>query len=357
MSRRVLIVPAQSNPYQTLLATGLRGEGWQVRIGEGPSRIPVAPLIFAWLRAGMPGVIHLHWVHRYLEPVLGRRRWAARRTLLELRVLRRVGVRVVWTLHNIGEHDGTRGKLEMTFHRGLVDAANAVICHCAATRQLAIDAYQLPPATHARLQVVPHGSYAGWYADTLGRDAARAALGLSSTDRVFLFIGQVRGYKGVDELLDVFRRIDAPDARLVIAGRPNRIQTKTSIEAAAVTDPRVILALNTIPDDQIQVYLRAADAVVLPYRDVLTSGSAILAMTFGQPVIAPAIGCLPESLGHEGTMLYDATDADGLERALRTALTADLAALGARAAEHAATLSWGPIAARTAELYLGMEAG
>ncbi len=70
------------------------------------------------------------------------------------------------------------------------------------------------------------------------------------------------------------------------------------------------LALETIPDDQMQVYLRAADAVVLPYRDVLSSGSAILAMTFGQPVIAPAIGCLPESLGSEGTILYDAGAAE-----------------------------------------------
>ena len=66
-----------------------------------------------------------------------------------------------------------------------------------------------------------------------------------------------------------------------------------------------------------QMYLRAADAVVLPYKDVLTSGSAILAMTFGQPVIAPAIGCLPESLGAEGTILYDPSTPDGLERALR----------------------------------------
>ena len=74
------------------------------------------------------------------------------------------------------------------------------------------------------------------------------------------------------------------------------------------------LALGAVPDDRMQVYLRAADAVVLPYRDVLTSGSAILAMTFGQPVIAPAIGCLPESLGSEGTILYDADAPDGLER-------------------------------------------
>lgn len=353
MTLRVLMLPAQSNPYQTLLADALRAQGVRVTIGAGPSRIPVAPVVLAWVRAGMPRVIHLHWVHRYLEPVLGRRRWAARRTLLELRVLRRLGVRLVWTLHNIGEHDGRRGQLEMVFHRGLVERTDIVICHCAAARQLAIDAYSLSPETHSRLQVVGHGNYSGWYADTLDRPAARAALGLAATDRVFLFIGQVRRYKGVEELLGVFRGIEAPDARLIIAGRPNRSQTRTAIEQEAAADPRVTLELSTIPDDRMQVYLRAADAVVLPYRDVLTSGSAILAMTFGQPVIAPAIGCLPESLGSDGTILYDAADPHGLGRALRDAMTADLGALGERAAAYAATLSWAPIAARTAELYAG----
>jgi len=350
---RVVMVPAQSNPYQTLLADALRADGVQVTMGGGPSRLPVAPLILAWIRAGRPQVLHLHWVHRYLEPLLGRRSWAARRTLLELQVLRRLGVRIVWTLHNIGEHGGTRGRVEMLFHRQLVELADAVICHCEASRRLAIDAYGLPASTHDRLQVVPHGNYAGWYADTLGRDAARAALGLAATDRAFLFVGQVRGYKGVDELLDVFRSIDAPDARLIVAGRPDRVQTQTGLERRAAADPRVTLALGLVPDDRMQVYLRAADAVVLPYRDVLTSGSAILAMTFGRPVIAPAIGCLPESLGSEGTILYDPSAPDGLERALRHALTADLAALGEQAGAHAATLSWGPIATRTAESYAG----
>jgi beta-1,4-mannosyltransferase len=348
---RVLMVPVQSNPYQTLLAGALRDQGIEVTLGEGPTRRPVAPLVLAWMRAGMPRVIHLHWLHRYLEPVRGRRTWAARRTLLELRVLRRLGVRVVWTLHNIGEHDGTHKSLETAFHRQVVELSDTVICHCEATRQLAIDAYDLPVSTHDRLRVVAHGNYAGWYPDTLGRDAARAALGMTAGERVFLFIGQVRGYKGVEELLSVFAAMDAPDARLIIAGRPNKKQTRLTVEAAAAVDPRVSLALGVIPDDRMQVYLRGADAVVLPYRDVLTSGSAILAMTFGQPVIAPAIGCLPESLGSEGTILYDAADPDGLEGALRTALTADLGALGERAAAHAATLAWGPIARRTAEFY------
>ena len=350
---RVLIIPVQSNPYQTLLADALREQGVRVTLGDGPTRHPVAPLLLAWIKAGMPRVVHLHWMHRYLKAIRGRRRWAARRTLWELRILRRLGVRIVWTLHNIGDHDRHRDKPEMAFHRQLVELCDAVICHCAATRRLAIEAYELRPEVQDRLHVVAHGNYLGWYPDTIGRAEARAALGLGSSERVFLFLGQIRRYKGVEDLLEVFRQLDAPDARLVISGRADRDLTGERIALAAAEDPRVTVALGEVPDDRMQVYLRAADASVLPYKDVLTSGSAILAMTFGQPVIAPAIGCLPESLGSDGTILYDATAPDGLDGALRQALVSDLPALGERAAAHAATLSWGPIATRTAELYRG----
>ena len=331
---RVLIIPVQSNPYQTLLADALRAQGVRVTLGDGPTRHPVAPVLLAWMRAGMPRVVHLHWMHRYLKAIRGRRRFAARRTLWELRILRRLGVRIVWTLHNIGDHDRHRDKLEMVFHRQLVELCDAVICHCAATRRLAIEAYGLRPEVQDRLHVVPHGNYLGWYPDTIGRAEARAALGLGSSERVFLFLGQIRRYKGVEDLLQVFRQLDAPDARLVVAGRADRDRTGERIALAAAEDPRVTVALGEVPDDRMQVYLRAADASVLPYKDVLTSGTAILAMTFGQPVVAPAIGCLPESLGSDGTILYDATAPDGLDAALRQALVSGSCRHSANALRH-----------------------
>ncbi len=350
---RVLMIPAQSNPYQTMLARALAAQDVEVILGRGPGRRSIAPILGAWWSAGRPGVVHLHWTHRYLGPVLGSDALGEHRLVTELRLLHRLGVRVVWTLHNMGGHEGSRSKPEMRAHRRIVDRCDVVICHCAASIASAMEAYQLPADARARFVVVPHGSYAGWYPDTVDRKDARAELGLELTQRVFLFVGQVRAYKGVEELLRVFRGIDAPDARLVVAGKPDRQATRQGIEQAAGDDQRVKLALDLIPDDRMQVYLRAADAAVLPYRDVLTSGSAILAMTFGLPVIAPAIGCLPESLGSEGTRLYDPADPAGLEGALRTALTADLAPLGERAAAHAATLDWGPIANQTAKLYRG----
>jgi beta-1,4-mannosyltransferase len=349
---RAVMVPAQSNPYTDLLADAVRAQGIEVVPGDGPMRFPVLPLVLAWLRAGRPDVVHLHWTHRYLRRQYGMRSWGRRRTAVELRILRRLGVRVVWTIHNVGVHGGERSAEERLAHATIATASDAIVCHCEAARALAADAYRLDDPTRARMHVVPHGNYRGAYPDTLGRAAAREALGLTPDQTAFLFLGQIRPYKGVEELIDAFRGLDRRDARLVIAGRIEDRSLGDTLRQQAGGDARVILLPGHVPDDRMHVFLRAADAMVLPYRDVLTSGSAILAMTFGLAVVAPRIGCLPSTL--DGcSLLYDPDAPQALRDALRDAMEADLRLLGERAATAAAALDWGTIGASIAALYRG----
>jgi glycosyltransferase involved in cell wall biosynthesis len=349
------MVPSQSNPYLDLLADSIRAQGIDVRLGEGPRRFPVLPLVFAWLRGGRPQVLHLHWTHRYIGAQLRVRSWGRRRTALELRLLRRLGVRVVWTVHNVHSHEGRKkGSGERAAHAAIARASDVIVCHCEGAKTLTAEGYRLEPEVQARIRVVPHGNYEGVYPDTMDRATAREALGLEPDARVFLFLGQIRRYKGVMELLDAFRQLPRPDARLVVTGKLHYPGLEEPLREHAGDDPRIKLLPVLVPDDRIQVFLRAADALVLPYRDVLTSGSAILGMTFGVPVVAPRIGCLPETLETCG-ILYDADQPDGLRGALEAALEADLGALGERARAAAEALPWGPIGARMAALYRGQD--
>ena len=239
----------------------------------------------------------------------------------------------------------------MAVHRGLARAADAVICHCQAARSAVAEAYRLAASDTARLHVIPHGSYIGAYPDHIDRATARARLGLPDDGRVLLFLGQLRRYKGVEELIASVRQMDAPGLRLVVAGRPVDATIEADLRTAAEADPHITLHLRAIPDDELQVYLRACDAVVLPFRDVLTSGSAILAMSFGRGVIAPRLGCLPETLTDDAAILYDPNTPNALREALTKALTADLDGLGEAAAGRASALGWDAIAAATARLY------
>ncbi|MCC6832857.1 MAG: glycosyltransferase [Thermoleophilia bacterium] len=335
-----------------MLAAGLAGEGVE-SVGGRPGRRQPWPILLAWVRAGRPRVLHLHWTHEYLKGAAGPTRVGRWRFMSQLRLLRRLGVRIVWTMHNLGGHDGSRHPSEMAVHRELVGLADAVICHCSAAREAAIAAYGLGPAEAAKLHVVPHGSYVGAYPDGLAKAEARVRLGLPADGPVLLFLGAVRGYKGTDELVAAFRAIEDPSARLLIAGRPRGAGIEERLAGAAAIDRRIVVALRFIEDAELQVWLRAADLVVLPFRDILTSGRAILALSFGRPVVAPALGCLPETVPPTAGVLYDPAAPDALSGALRTALSGDLAAMGAAARARAEALDWGPIAAATAALYRG----
>ena len=231
--------------------------------------------------------------------------------------------------------------------RGLFDVAGAVIVHCAAAVDGLAEALGLAATELARVHVIPHGHYVGRYPDTLTQAEARSRLGLTDDARVVAFVGWVRAYKGVVELIEAFGRVDDPSLRLVVAGRAVDAGYAERVRQAAASDERVRLELGFVPDDELQVYLRAADVVAAPFLEIFTSGSVLLAMSFGRAVIAPRRGCVVDTLDEAGGLLYDADEAGGLESALRAALTADLDAMGRHNAASLERFAWPRIAAAT----------
>jgi glycosyltransferase involved in cell wall biosynthesis len=342
--------------------------------------------------------VHLHWIHDFLGGSTGR---PSRRTVLafdwQLRLLKARGVRLVWTVHNLQGHEADGDSRDADAHRALIERADAIILHCRHARAALIERYRPSAAARARMHVLQHGNYVRQYDVDADADAARATLGLQGVGPVFAFVGSIRGYKGVGELLEAFaeasREVSAgeppafdmaaavdgprstgarpapkdapslpkdapppplgPEARLLVWGKPLPPRLGRDLEARAAHDPRIVLRLERIPEEDLSILLRASHAVVLPFRDILTSGSAILALSHGRPVIAPAMGCLPETLPGDATFLYDPNDPAALSQALRQAAVTDLADMGLRARAFADGLDWGPIAARTATLYQG----
>jgi beta-1,4-mannosyltransferase len=140
----------------------------------------------------------------------------------------------------------------------------------------------------------------------------------------------------------------------VAAGLPATDADAQSVLAAAQRDARVRAYLGFVPDPDVQRFLKAADFVVLPYRDVLTSGAALLAISFARPLVVPRRGCLAE-LEREGCAIAYDPDAPG---ALRAALAAagaveDLEPWRQRAAAAARRRAWEPIADAYTRIYRG----
>lgn len=350
---KVLFLPdyTAANAYQRALAGALRARGTTVA-AEPTGRRRIVPLLQAVRRHGRPDVMHLHWTEPYISG--GRAdvsRLRVARTLAELRLLRRAGSRIVWTAHDLSRHDREVDDLELRFNRSLFALCGAVIVHCEAAREELLRALGPPGGARARVLVIPHGHYEGAYPDTVDRLEARHRLGLPSGGVTFAFVGWVRPYKGVEELVEAFRSLRPPDARLVIAGQPGSEAFAAGIARLAAGDDRVVTRFGFVPDDDLQLYLKAADVVALPYREIFTSGSVLLAMSFGRAVIAPQRGCIGETLDDAGALLYDATDPAGLAEALGRALTADLERMGAHNHSRLPEFGWDRIADATLEAY------
>ncbi|WP_137286131.1 glycosyltransferase [Halorussus salinisoli] len=356
---RVLHLPHfDSNPYQSNLADALESRGVSATLASG---YPLSTLRTV-ASEGLPDVLHLHWISPYLVAD-GRLRTAAKAVafVAGLLVARLLGTRIVWTAHNLVEHERRRPEFERFCKRLLVTRVfDRVFVHWPSARRRLVEEYDLSGGQRTDLVTIPHGNYVGDYEDEIDRATARDRLGLSDDEFVFLYFGRIRPYKQVPRLIEAFGRLDADDARLVVAGNATDDELREQVASRAAGDDRVRSVLEYVPDDEVQTYMNAADAVVFPFRDIFTSGSVLLAMSFGKAVVAPESGCLTDVVGEEGGVLYDpdhseesddAAETDALTRAIREALSRDVARMGRRNYETAVGYSWDDVAERTADAY------
>jgi glycosyltransferase involved in cell wall biosynthesis len=292
-----------------------------------------------------------------LHPVAYKARIKRWRCLLEVRILRAVGIPVIWTIHNLASHESLDVKSETRSLGRLARSVSALIVHCVAARSLVEEAYGVRElaakgrgAKRVAIYVVPHGSYSDYYSQETPREVTRAGLGLTEENLALLCFGALRQYKGIVEFAHAFTEVARRHHRLVICGQPGR-EVARSLETLAAEDPRVRLNFGYVSAPRLADLLNAADAVVLPYRDVLTSGAAMLAMDFGRAIVARPVGCLPEILEPSGTVWLRSCDASEVAGALRRLAERGPARLGQANAAHAKKFRWSALAPHIAQIY------
>jgi glycosyltransferase involved in cell wall biosynthesis len=171
------------------------------------------------------------------------------------------------------------------------------------------------PQVAEKVVIINHGNWIDFYPRSISRQDARGKLGIPQHAFAYLFIGLCKEYKNLDVLIDRFTRLPG-NISLTIAGHFQSAEYLHRIHELAATDPRIMLHPRIIPNDELQEFLISADAVVLPYREILTSGTAMLAMSFGRPVVSIRHGHLRDVITPATGILYDPHDANGLLRAL-----------------------------------------
>ena len=161
-----------------------------------------------------------------------------------------------------------------------------------------------------------HGHYRERYAKFAESQAA-------SVPGQIGYTGLIRRYKGVEDLVVAFRGLTTKPASLRIGGRPSTDEQKAEIEAAAAADERISTTLRFLTDEELVEAIRTSEVVVLPYRHMHNSGSALAALSLDRPVLVPdneANRALSDEMGPGWVMTFtDELTTDDLERALAAA--------------------------------------
>lgn len=276
---RVLMAPAPtfdpSNAYLRLLATNLERDG-----------VRIEALTAGNILRLRPDVVHVHWP----DAAAALPRWRSAtygcaKRLAYLQLSRLLGARIVWTAHNLRGHDVQHPQVERWFWIGFSRQVDVVL---SLTESGLDDLW----ATYPRLRRTPtvvtrHGSYAGAYGPTGNATTARRGLDVPPRATVVGFFGQIRPYKGVTELITAFKEMAGPGRHLLIAGRANDENLSASISHEALQRDDITYRPGFIPDAELSTMLAASDLVVLPYRQVFNSGSALLALSYRRPVLVP----------------------------------------------------------------------
>jgi beta-1,4-mannosyltransferase len=347
---RVMMVPdwRRDNPYQQLLADALKSEGVDVVFPTGYRRIlPV----WRSVRSAQPPVqvLHMHWHEAYIRSVsLSGQCFYGLKLLLDVLIVKASGCRLVWTLHNEVPHDAKRPGFFRALQRTLSRLVDAVIVHS----QTALDVLrpQLGPRAGDSV-VIPHAHYRDVYGPLVSKQEARRALNLPSRERLLLYFGLIYPYKGVEDLLQAWRQlgVERGSAQLLIVGSPESTSYGERIVSQASDLPNLILRLQFVPAEQVNLYLSAADCMVLPFRKILTSGSLTLASSYSVPVVVPDFAAVREEIAPDEGRFFTPKDVPDLCRAILAEIAAPpRERLEGRVHRHG---DWASAAKKTADIY------
>lgn len=222
------------------------------------------------------------------------------RTVLML-YYRILGKRIVFTVHNVNAakrdcEDTLLNRLTLRIQYRLT---HRLFVHTEKMRRELIEEFGVQSN---RITVIPFGINNAVPNTHLTPCQAKQRLGIRQDEKTLLFFGRITPYKGLEYLIAAFRELRkrGENFRLVIAGRPDRCEKYWSDVREGLRDDmqrgQVLLRDEFIPDEETEVFFKAADALVLAYTHIYQSGVLFLAHSFGLPVLAADVGSFRDEI-------------------------------------------------------------
>jgi len=303
-----------------------------------------------------PKIVHILWNNKaeYFD-----------RTLLAL-YFKHLGKKIVLTAHNVNKakRDSCDSAINRLTLRLQYRLADQIFVHTEKMKSELVQEFGVSPEA---VVVIPFGMNIAVPDTELTVAEAKRRLGIQPGERTILFFGRIVPYKGLECLVDAFHRLAQGDvnSRLIIAGEPMKgFETYMDHIRRSIADGagagRILCRLEFIPDDETEVYFKAADVLILPYRGIFESGVLFLAYRFGLPVVTSDVGSFREELTSSGAGLLFETDnpaalADRLDEFFKSELYTNATTHRQRIREYSrARHSWKIVGEITGSVYSGL---
>lgn len=237
-------------------------------------------------------LFHILWLNKFVY---------FDRTILNM-YYKVLGKKVVFTAHNINaeERDGNDSLINRWTLKIMYNRVDHIFVHTNQMKQQLIKAYSVK---EDKVTVIPFGINNAVPITNLTSIQAKQKLSLIGSEKVVLFFGQIAPYKGLDYLVSALTKLKMKrhDFRLIIAGKikagnqsywGNINKTIDEYKLSNYIIPKI----EFIPDKKIEVYFKAADVLILPYRRIFQTGVLFLSYNFGLPAIATDVGAFREDI-------------------------------------------------------------
>ncbi len=292
------------------------------------------------IRALRPDLVIFQWWHPYFAPCY----WILSKCLGRTTKL--------FVCHNVFPHE--RFPMDRWLTKMVMRCGTLFITHSQA------DARELKTIQKdARALAAVHPTYNAFKIRDIGYEEARKRLGIGAEEKMLLFFGFVRPYKGLMYLLEAMPEVQKrlPQAQLWIVGDFGEAKEEYQ---EAIRKLRIGEAVRTvegyIPDGEVEPYFAAADLVVLPYISATQSGIAQIAYGFDKPVVATAVGGLPEVVldGQTGYIAKPENAADLAEKIIRFFVENKENEFAANVKAEAGKYSWEVMVSNIESLWEGL---
>jgi glycosyltransferase involved in cell wall biosynthesis len=243
-------------------------------------------------------LFHILWLNKF--PCFDR-------TLLNTfyKVLRK---KLVFTAHNIDqqERDGKSTLVNRISLKYLYRIVDHIFVHTEKMKRQLVEKFEI---RENKITVIPFGINNMVPVTNLKREEAKKRLGLDPKEKTILFFGRIAPYKGLELLIPAFEKIVRTDrnCRLIIAGQIKEKHLddywkniQESISERGLED-FIIQRIEYIPDEEIELYYKSADVLILPYKHIFQTGVLFIAYYFGLPVIATDVGSFREDIAEGKT--------------------------------------------------------